>query len=302
MNLRLYKKDNTKRNIIIAIIIVFILIILILIIYNNNIKRNIIFSENNNIEQEKSIGTEKSEILTVVLDPKNIEEKKEINEKLPKLTDIGKEKMKNIYYSTEKIAYLTFDDGPSKNVTPLILDLLKEQNVKATFFVLGSRAELYPDLVKREYEEGHFIANHGYSHDYNKIYANPQSVLDEYWKTEKCIKNALKNQEYNSYLFRFPGGSSGGKYADIKKQAIEKLNENNILNINWNALTNDAVGTPTRESIINDLKETVGEKNSVVILMHDASTKILTYECLTEVISYLRENGYCFRTFYDIIQ
>ena len=300
MNLRVYRKDNTKRNIIICVVSFFIIIILFFLIYFINKKRNISNGEvtENNIAQEESIEEKKSEPLTVILDPTKIEETK----KLPMLTEVGKEKMRNIYNSDKKVAYLTFDDGPSNNITPLILDVLKEQNLKATFFVLGSRAELYPNLVKKEYEEGHFIANHGYSHDYNKIYSSPQAVLEEYWKGEKCIKNALGIQEYNSYLFRFPGGSSGGKYAKLKKEAIELLNQNNILNINWNALTNDAVGTPTKESIMQSLIDTVGEKNSVVILMHDSATKILTYEMLPEIISYLKEKGYCFGTFYDIIQ
>ena len=301
MSLRLYKKDNTKRNILIGIVIILALIILFFVISLINKEKNIAKVEisESNINQDEDKEEQENELLTVILDTSKIEEKQN---KIPHLTDVGKEKMKNIYNSNEKVAYLTFDDGPSKNITPLILDILREQEVKATFFVLGSRAELYPDLVKKEYEEGHFIANHGYSHDYNKIYSSPQAVLEEYWKTEKCIKNALGIQEYNSYLFRFPGGSSGGKYANLKKEAIEILNENNILNINWNALTNDAVGTPTKESIMQSLIETVGEKNSVVILMHDSATKILTYECLPEIISYLKEKGYCFGTFYDIIQ
>lgn len=299
MNLRLYKKDNTKRNIIIVVVAILASITLFFTISIISKEKNVAKAEiaENNITQEENKEEQKNEPITVILDKSGANKNK-----IPKLTDVGKEKMKNIYNSEEKVVYLTFDDGPSRNITPLILDVLREQEVKATFFVLGSRAELYPDLVKREYEEGHYIANHGYSHDYSKIYSSPQSVIDEYWKTENCIKNALEIQEYNSYLFRFPGGSSGGKYAATKKEAIEILNENNILNINWNALTNDAVGTPTKESIMKNLVETVGEKNSVVILMHDSATKILTYEMLPEIISYLKEKGYCFRTFYDIIQ
>ena len=84
----------------------------------------------------------------------------------------------------------------------MILDLLKEQNVKANFFVLGSRVELYPQIVKREYEEGHYIANHGYSHTYSQIYSSTNSVLDEYNKTNQAVKNAIENQAYNTNIFR----------------------------------------------------------------------------------------------------
>jgi len=65
---------------------------------------------------------------------------------------------------------LTFDDGPTTSVTPKILDILKEENVKATFFVIGKSAEEHPEIVKRAYDEGHYIANHGYSHNYKSIY------------------------------------------------------------------------------------------------------------------------------------
>ncbi len=117
----------------------------------------------------------------------------------------GKHNIENIYHSENKRAFLTFDDGPS-TVTPTILDTLKQQNVKASFFVLGSRVEAMPDTVKRIYEEGHYIANHGYSHTYSAIYSSPQAVLDEYNKCNESVKKAIGRQEYNSHLFRFPGG------------------------------------------------------------------------------------------------
>ena len=219
----------------------------------------------------------------------------------PVYTDIGKDLRNNIYHSGEKVVYLTFDDGPSKTVTPLLLDLLKQENIKATFFVLGARAELNPDILKREYREGHFIANHGYSHIYGSIYETPEAVLDEYNKTKETIARILET-DYDGHLFRFPGGSTGGKYKNIKAQAKNILDENNIAYIDWNSLSSDAAGAKTKEAIIENTKQTVGNKNSVVILMHDAGDKILTYEALPEVISYLREQGYTFKNFYSIIK
>lgn len=219
----------------------------------------------------------------------------------PVYTDVGKELMKNIYHSDEKVVYLTFDDGPSKTVTPLILDLLKQENIKATFFILGARAKSNPNIIKREYEEGHYIANHGYSHVYGNIYANPQAVLDEYNKTKEVVQNIL-GINYDGHLFRFPGGSTGGKYKSIKSEAKKLLNENNVAYIDWNALSSDAAGAKTKEAIIQNIKDTVGTKKSVVILMHDSGDKILTYETLQEVINYLREQGYIFKNFYSIIK
>lgn len=229
-------------------------------------------------------------------------QKGDVHHQIPVYSENAKNNMKNIYQSDKKIAYLTFDDGPSRAVTPLILDLLKQENIKATFFVLGKSVDTNPDLLKREYEEGHYIANHGYTHSYSKIYTSEQTVLEEYRKTETSIKKALNNESYASYLFRFPGGSNGGKYHKIKSKAKRFLNENNISYIDWNALTCDAEGIPTKESIMKNLIETTKDKNSVVILMHDASTKILTYETLPNVIQYLREQGYEFDNFYSIMK
>lgn len=231
--------------------------------------------------------------------------KKELEEKrkTPVLTENGLNAIKNIYGAKkEKEVYLTFDDGPSSTVTPLILDVLKANNIKATFFVLGSRAELNPELIKRAYDEGHYIANHGYSHVYKSIYASKEEVLNEYNKTEQAIKNAIGKQDYNSHLFRFPGGSTGGKYHSLKEEAILMLEQNNVATLDWNCLSNDSAGAITKEEILTSVIETSNNKNSLVVLMHDAGDKILTYETLQDVINYFRQQGYVFKDMYDIIK
>ncbi len=237
--------------------------------------------------------------------PDEGEEQEEQGEQLPLpvYTENAKNRIQNIYVadSEEKIAYLTFDDGPSSNITPQILQILRNEEIKATFFVLGSRAELYPELVKQAYDEGHYIANHGYSHNYSAIYSSTNSVLDEYNKTENAIRQAVGNENYSSYLFRFPGGSVGGKYSKLKKQAIQVLDDSNIAHVDWNALTNDSVGKPTAESIMDNLRATTGEKKRIVVLMHDAGGKQLTADTLGQAIAYLREKGYYFKNFYDIM-
>lgn len=231
------------------------------------------------------------------------EEKVEI-ERVSTDIDVSKfiANVENIYNGMEgKRVFLTFDDGPSKAVTPHILDTLKENNIKATFFLLGSRVKLNPDLVKREYDEGHYIANHGYSHQYSKIYESSNTILEEYNKTEKEIQKALGNANYSSHLFRFPGGSIGGTYSKIKKEAKKELKKQKIAYLDWNSLTNDAAGANTKEKLMKNLKKTVGNYNNVVILMHDAPDKILTYETLDEIISYLKDKGYTFKNMYDLM-
>ena len=233
----------------------------------------------------------------------NTDTQEEVNINYP-LTSEQIEKINKIYNGEEgkKVAYLTFDDGPSNSVTPFILDYLKQEKIHATFFLLGNRVERYPEIVKRQLQEGHLIANHGYSHKYSSIYSSIDSVWQEYEQTEKAIQNALENPNYHTNLFRFPGGSIGGYYHDLKQQAVEMLESKGVAHINWNALTNDSVGTPTKEEMLNKLKETVNGKNTVVILMHDAGDKILTYEILPEIVQYLRENGYIFETFETILK
>lgn len=258
-------------------------------------------------KHHKTNNTVYNEVNTVLNDSKNIAENKTKSKHIAKVninpiyTDVGKDLMNNIYHSQEKTVYLTFDDGPSKSVTPLILDLLKQENIKATFFVLGARAKANPEVLKREYVEGHYIANHGYSHIYGDIYASPQAVLDEYNKTRDVVREIL-GTDYDGHLFRFPGGSTGGKYKTIKVEAKTLLNDNNIAYIDWNSLSSDAAGAKTKEAIIQNTIDTVGNKNSVVILMHDAGDKILTYEALPEIIKYLKEQGYSFKNFYSVIK
>jgi polysaccharide deacetylase family protein len=212
------------------------------------------------------------------------------------------ERVSHIYNSDYRRVFLTFDDGPSKSVTIPILDILKQNNVKATFFVLGSNAERYPEIVKRAYQEGHYIANHSFTHVYSNIYSSPQAVLDEYNRTETAIKNAIGDQTYNSRVFRFPGGTSGGKYANIKAEAVNLLNQNNVAHLDWNALTADAAGLDNVNDMMNYVETTMGNKNSVVILMHDIGTKKSTYELLPQLIQVLKEKGYVFENIYDILK
>ncbi len=230
-----------------------------------------------------------------------IEQQKALRAKLPTW-----EKMqgaKSIYTAQEeKRVFLTFDDGPSKSITPQILDLLGQENIKATFFVLGKNVHRYPEITKRAYEEGHFIANHGYTHSYSTIYASIDAILDEYNRTEDEIRNALENAEYSSHLFRYPGGSTGGKYKQIKKEAKSVLEENEIFYLDWNALTKDAEGAKTSEAQLENLEGTVGEKSSVVLLMHDAADKQVTYETLPAIIAFFRERGYQFKNIYDVME
>ena len=236
---------------------------------------------------------------------KELEELEKLKEaQKPKVKILTSQEMdiiKNIYKQEEKQVFLTFDDGPSKKVTIPILDLLKKENIKANFFVLGSRVDLYPSIVNRAYQEGHYIANHGYSHEYSQIYDSINSVLDEYNKTNQSVRNAIGNSVYNTNIFRFPGGSVGGRYDDLKTEAKTLLEQNNISCVDWNVLNGDSEGLKTKDALLSRVKETSQNKNSIVVLMHDAADKTETYNMLPELIEYLKQEGYEFKTFYDIL-
>lgn len=279
------QKNYKKISIIVAIILAILFCILIYVSSIHN--KMLAIQEDVNLQAE--VGQD------------ILEEVTQNDTKLPVLTQKGRDNMTNIYKSEQKIAYLTFDDGPSKSVTPQILNILDQYNIKATFFVLGCNVDKNPDIVRQSYEKGHYIANHGYSHVYENIYASSQAVLDEFNRTEQSVRNAIGVQEYSGHIFRFPGGSMGKKYRMVKDEAKILLSNNDILCVDWNALTNDSVGKPTAESIVNDLKTTVGTKNTVVILMHDTGSKQLTVDTLPQILDYLIEQGYTFRTFYDVI-
>lgn len=289
------RKYRNIRNTIISLALIFSLLLIILVL-NEVYKKTLI------VKTSTQYARQIENIKQIAIQQEQIKAEEARKEKLPELTETGKQNIKNIYKSETKRVFLTFDDGPSKNVTASILDILKQENVKASFFVLGSRVELYPDIIKREYDEGHFIASHGYSHIYSQLYSSPQSVLDEYNKSLVAIRNAIGEQEYNPHLFRFPGGYSGGKYVLVKQEAATLLEQNGIMHVDWNALTSDAAGSKTTEQFLAELDKTVKQHTSVVVLMHDAGTKQATADALPQIIAYFRDRGFEFKNFYDVFK
>lgn len=193
-------------------------------------------------------------------------------------------------YNKSKVAFLTFDDGPTENITPVILDILDEYNIKATFFVLGSMCERNDVELNDIYKKGHSIGIHSYTHDFNHLYKNEENFLNELKMTQNVLKQKL-GEEFNTRLFRFPGGSFEG----YKSQYMDALNEAGYVSIDWNAVTGDTeMLNPTPEKLLNRLKLTTKNKNNIVVLMHDSATKQVMAETLPDVIEYLKSDGYEF--------
>ena len=211
------------------------------------------------------------------------------------------EKIATITKNEEKIAYLTFDDGPTTSVTPKILDILKEENVKASFFVIGKYVDKHPEIVRREYEEGHYIANHGYDHDNSVLYKSNESFRNEVEKTDIAIGKAIGVDDYCSHIFRFPNGFMSPANKTRKKEVLKVLEQMQYTYVDWNCLNNDSVKKYSKQQLLNNLKKTAKNKGSLVVLMHDTKDVNDSSTILKDSIDYLKSEGYEFKNFYDLL-
>ena len=192
----------------------------------------------------------------------------------------------------DKVMYLTFDDGPSSKTTNQILDILKKYNIKATFFVLGKNAEKYPELIERMAKEGHAIGNHSYSHSISHIYSDTDTFLSELNKTRDIVVDIVGEKKYSG-VFRFPGGAFREERAEFK----EVLLQNDVPYVNWNCLTGDSETTePIASDLYNRAIRTANDsgRESLVLLMHDASSKQATVDALPSIIEHFKSEGYRF--------
>ncbi len=190
--------------------------------------------------------------------------------------------------SNGRRVYLTFDDGPSI-YTGQILDVLKANNVKATFFVIGRDEEFYT-YYKRIVDEGHTIGMHSYSHVYQDFYASKESFAEELTKLNNLIYNVTGTK---STIFRFPGGSSNNVCALPIQEYIDYLNENEIDYYDWNSLSGDAVTNGlSPEQLVNNIMNDVSKNEDSIVLMHDLQTTHATVESLQLLIDTLKRDGY----------
>lgn len=202
-----------------------------------------------------------------------------------------------------KRCYLTFDDGPTKNITPQILDTLRKYNVKATFFQVGSLIKANPDMARRVYEEGHLIANHSQNHEYAELYDSSEAFMTEISECYETIKSITDGEEPFK-LVRFPGGgfnSSADRYSSVKQKSKEALKEAGFYFCDWNTLNGDAEGkTKNADELLEYLKDYSEGYDNLVVLMHDAAAKQATANYLASAIEWLISEGYTFHRLDDI--
>jgi peptidoglycan-N-acetylglucosamine deacetylase len=191
-------------------------------------------------------------------------------------------KIGNPYYP--KVAYLTFDDGLDRKVTPIILDILKQYEVKATFFIVGNTIEKNTSLLKRMYSEGHSIGNHTYTHKKENIYQNAAGLRAEIEKTNAALFKAIG---ITTRLFRPP---YGGPYVRGEQFQAVLIPYNTIL---WNVDSQDSKAlNVSRDVILNKVINQVKNKRSAIIILHDSGTHIETAKALPDIIKYLKDNDF----------
>ena len=199
-------------------------------------------------------------------------------------------------------AYLSFDDGPNPKYTEQILDILKEYDIKATFFMLGKYMEKYPEIAQRVKEEGHAVGCHSYDHNYTYLYSSKENTLADLAKWEKAAK-AVFGEVPADRLYRFPGGSlTAGKLRGTLKEAI---GYEGYRGFDWNALNNDSqsrlrpAGTTVEEYLKDSFLSTTAysfrkETAPKIFLFHETYQE--TVDMLPWMIEYLQEKGCTFST------
>ena len=303
------KRKVRKGNLVYFILSLIIIVLLSYISYNN-------FSK---LDKYKISKEEKNKYNSLNKEYKELEKSnKKIKDELNELKDLNKkiatvkddvfslaskvEKKIQNNESKAKIAYLTFDDGPYY-MTDSVLKVLREKQVKATFFTIGigkekcfdKKSVSCMDTYKRIVDNGHTIANHTYSHSiFNGLYASVNNFMDQVVKQENLIK---EKTGYTTNIIRFPGGSvTAGR---LKDGIVDALREKGYGWVDWTAEDGDGRDLESKEQAWRLLKNDLND-NIEVILMHDYND--ITYSILPDVIDYLENEGYILLPlFYDSV-
>ena len=199
--------------------------------------------------------------------------------------------IKNLSLSDEELyegyrkIYLTFDDGPSSN-TDEILDILKEYNVKATFFVVRHEGRNFERLYRRIVDEGHTLGMHSCTHIYSDLYFDKEAFLED--------TNTLRNFLYlvtgvESDIYRFPGGSTNRASLVDMHIFADALSEEGIVFFDWNVSSKDATaGGVSKSAIVGTVEREVDKHSQSIVLFHDLGSKTTTVEALPEIIEYIQ--------------
>ncbi len=242
--------------------------------------------------QNKQLIAENLELLN-----KKLELEKKINQGLPMdVNSQGAVYVTNNLNTPRRVAYLTFDDGPSAS-TPRILDILKQHNAKATFFVVGNETQAGKNAYKRIVEEGHALGNHTFSHDYLRLYNSKDIFLEDF---DRLQQHLLEITGVEPIIYRLPGSTNSIALQQMHGSRIvqdikAELSQRGLTSIGWNVDSFDAINNRvTKEDVLNTVLAQAAEKDQIIVLMHDSASKRAAVDALPELLTSLREMGFVF--------
>jgi peptidoglycan-N-acetylglucosamine deacetylase len=189
----------------------------------------------------------------------------------------------------QKIAYLTFDDGPSYVITNKLLDILSECNTKATFFVVGKEIKGKEKILKRIHDDGHSIGLHTYTHNFKRIYKSNDNFIYEMKKTSIMIQNIIG---VKPTAIRFPGGSSG----TLNKDLLEELHKNGFKVFDWNVNLEDGINAASPPSkLLKNAGKAKGNQNVRFILAHCNYNNMNTVRAIKAIVQEYKKEGFEFK-------
>ena len=280
------KKKIIKYRYILIVVLIIIIIILLLLLFINIIK-----------SKNKS-KISKEELLN---EPQQIEEE---NKEGVMVVEVSKTEEQQEQEAREEkeatgVIYLTFDDGPSSDSTPQILDILERRNIKATFFVLHY-SEANEKYIKSEQQQGHTIALHGYTHTYSEVYQSADTCIENFRKIQEQV---FATTGIKSNIIRFPGGSSNTisrKYCQgVMSEVTQRVVNEGFKYFDWNVDSDDAGHAKTSENVYNNVTAGIKPNRKNVVLMHDFAGNQKTIDALEGIINFGLDNGYVFRRITD---
>ena len=191
--------------------------------------------------------------------------------------------------TTTKKVYLTFDDGPGSQ-TGKILDILKKNHVKATFFVTGKEDTSSKKIYQRIVKEGHTLAMHSYSHIQDVIYDSKEAFEKDLKQINRCLYEATG---VHTKFYRFPGGSSTQNTSLPIQNFIDVLKKNHYLYLDWNVISPDINNAnATKEQVVTGVMQGVDAYDTAVVLMYDVADKPMTVKALPSIIKQIKAKNY----------
>ena len=217
------------------------------------------------------------------------QEKEVKTTKAPKKASTAEPTIKPTDDTTTKKIYLTFDDGPGSQ-TGKILDILKKNHVKATFFVTGKEDASSKKIYQRIVKEGHTLAMHSYSHVQDVIYDSKEAFEKDLKQINRCLYEATG---VHTKFYRFPGGSSTQNTSLSIQNFIDVLKKNHYLYLDWNVISPDINNAnATKEQVVTGVMQGVDAYDTAVVLMYDVADKPMTVKALPSIIKQIKAKNY----------